>query len=403
MRKLGLVCAAVAAALCVGACRQLAGLQALDPPDGGAEASTDGPATDDGGPGCTCTGCKVLASDLSQPQSMVLVGDTLYWLDPGSPNFASGFIWSVPKTGGRPTKVPRKLAYPLSIATDSTSLYWYETSDAGASVQKMDLKSQSVQEVAASPGFDMLLNGWTAPNRTSFCQFELPATELIALLNAQVLFAETVLNEAGCDEYELVSALPNGASYKLTTLVGTLGPPDGGSSVPEADFLPAGSADQVDPIAVTVSGPTVYWLNSNAGSCGTTTQYSIWKIDGAGGTPVEVTKGLSQPVSLVVVGDTVYVADVQANAIQSVPTSGGTPKNLQPATLPWAMAADGTTLYWSTLGSLSEDGTIVKYDLATRKATVLAQNLAAPTGLTVDSEYVYWVDSTCEKILRVHK
>src|SRR5580658_4212668 len=115
MRAYGL---AVLVMLCMGACRQIAGLENLEPP---ADAE---PLAYDGGPGCSCAGCTVLAhDDLLEPQSLVVVNGTVYWLDSGSSG-NNGRLMSVSTTsGGPPVELVPDLNSPLSLTTDNSSLY----------------------------------------------------------------------------------------------------------------------------------------------------------------------------------------------------------------------------------------------------------------------------------------
>ena len=88
-----------------------------------------------------------------------------------------------------------------------------------------------------------------------------------------------------------------------------------------------------------------------------------------------------------------------APAVRRVPIDGGTPETILDQQQAFAFARDDAYVYWSTIGSGANQGTIVKLPIAGGSPTTLVHGLAAPVALAVDEGSVYWADTVCSAIL----
>ncbi len=99
------------------------------------------------------------------------------------------------------------------------------------------------------------------------------------------------------------------------------------------------ASGQAAPVEMAIDETNIYWLNI-AGTKG------VMTVPIAGGTPVQVAPA-SSPFGLAVDGTTVYFTD--GDTIFGVPRGGGTPVSLATnQNFPFELAVDATTLYWSS-------------------------------------------------------
>jgi hypothetical protein len=431
--------------LALGACRQIAGLRDLEPPPAtDASSDTARPPSDDGGLGCSCPGCTILASGTFKPQSLVATGGYVYWLVPGTAQEppGNGSLWRVPTRGGTsqtlttagtfadfplpPSMSQAPLLAPLSIATDGANLYFLETG-AGS----LETGEGSIDQVAVATSGSaslhklveelQLYDSWSPPTNPSACG------------NGASCADTTILNVAGDELYFSSAGAGTGnavAIERVPTQGGAVRPVVGSLTNDAADQLPTGDAgsgpDPISPYAFAIADSDLYWLNSDlgggcpcAGGIGTQVGcaglnhgFSLWRVPAGGGDPFHVTRSeLSAPDSLVVVGSFAFVADIMNNDIERIPTSGGAEMPVAGGqSFPWGLITDGAYLYWANLGGEPDDGAIARLSLANAEAAnpsakpeVLASNLAAPVALAVDDENIYWVDTVCDAILKVPK
>jgi len=402
--------------LCVflgmGACAQIAGLEDLVAPTPDASH----PSSGDGGPACSCPGCSLVVSDPSgTPQSLVTVGESVYWVDPGDDCANDGHVLTVPTTGGALAEVAGNLASPLSITTDGVSLYWYETG--AGNIDKLTIGSTEVELIASGFNFDSADNGWNAPSATSTSTRILPDTSILAVVDGGVYFATTNGFDASIEtEYE-VWKVPNREGAVAEGVVGSLvNDNDASSGIPDADFLPeSGGTQQLDPQSFAVGEDSLFWINCDSAPCtGTscssgTDCFSIWKIplSGSNPVPVEVISDLEGPVNLFVSASTAYLVDYASNRFESFNAAGDSSQN--PTSLggvqvaPWALTHDQDFVYWTTLGTGGNGGDVVKYPLKGGSATTIASGLPAPAALAVDDTNVYWVDTVYDVICKAPK
>jgi hypothetical protein len=129
---------------------------------------------------------------------------------------------------------------------------------------------------------------------------------------------------------------------------------------------------------------------------------SVYKMPKSGGTPVKISTQGPQTVALTYDGvDRIYFATFDDtsfdSAIRSVKTDGTDPKlytTLSNVGAVFAMALDGTTLYFAVIGHYSNDfadGSIQKVDVSGGAAQpAKLANAERPLGIAVDSQAVYW-------------
>jgi hypothetical protein len=124
------------------------------------------------------------------------------------------------------------------------------------------------------------------------------------------------------------------------------------------------------------------------GSCG------VWRLDAAGGEVDHLVVDETLGNHLVVVGDNLYWN--VSSLVRTVPREGGKPRSLLVATSPKSasgvaviasLASDGSSLYWSQLGT----GEIVRALPDTDERLVCAVEEADPRGLQVHGDELYWL------------
>jgi hypothetical protein len=75
-----------------------------------------------------CTTPVTLASALNAPYQLLLDGETVYWIDRGTPaaGYTDGDVASCPKAGcpNGPSFLAKGQSHPGAIATDSACVYW---------------------------------------------------------------------------------------------------------------------------------------------------------------------------------------------------------------------------------------------------------------------------------------
>jgi hypothetical protein len=139
------------------------------------------------------------------------------------------------------------------------------------------------------------------------------------------------------------------------------------------------------PRAIAVDGGFVYWTDLADGSV---LRASTADVDGgAAGTSMRLTSGLTQPADLVVRAGYAYVPD-QAGRVLRVPVAGGVLEKLADTVgVPFGIASDGVSVYWSTLGN----GTIFKTSVTgLDPPQSLATGQADPHFLSLAADAIYW-------------
>jgi hypothetical protein len=395
--------ALVALLLAFGACRQIAGLGNLSAPaDAGAPEN-------DGGLGCKCEGCQILASSVT-PQSLVIVDGSVYWLEPADPpedagpTGGTGRVLSVSTGGGVPVELASGLALPVGLTTDGEALYFYESQFASIDRLRLDGKADEVERIvtglSSAPSYEY---GWAPlPTPAVFGSYQCADTALLGLSGGMLYFGGNSAYDGG-DPWAILGVSTSGGDVQ--TLLGTLSKDGGFDEVADAGPL-------VDTIALTVQGDTVYWLDSGGSGCsapsGSPPPFQLWSVSAMGGKPPRLMGAFSAATNLIAAGEWILVAEGSTQIARVAIDGSGDGPPIADQQQAFAFARDDAFVYWSTLGNGANQGTIVKMPLAGGSLVTLVGNvdgvgLAAPVALAVDDESVYWADTVCDAIFKAPK
>jgi hypothetical protein len=165
---------------------------------------------------------------------------------------------------------------------------------------------------------------------------------------------------------------------------------------------------QTYPGGVTVNGSTVYWTVQGD----MTANGAVLSVPVGGGTVSTIEMSQASPLTLTTDGTNVYWGNYGTfnnnndyngdGAILQAPVAGGTVVTIASSQLqPAAIAVDATNIYWATQGGLNtstgapvpNSGTIVKAPVGGGTPVTLASSQDWPTGLAIDSQNVYWVNT----------
>jgi sugar lactone lactonase YvrE len=139
------------------------------------------------------------------------------------------------------------------------------------------------------------------------------------------------------------------------------------------------------PNGIAVDAHELYWTDLLTG---------VMRISLPMGTPTMVAMAdTPQAVAL----DSGHVYWTATNTLSRAPLMGGAAAPLSSAGLKsgtWALATDGSNVYWADQGS----GTLQSMPVGGGTSTVLDMGLIAPDGVVVDDTYVYYADGTNKQI-----
>jgi len=126
-------------------------------------------------------------------------------------------------------------------------------------------------------------------------------------------------------------------------------------------------------------------------------------LSGAGASVL--VQDLANPWALALDGTDIFFFDVGLNfkngTLQSVPQAGGSAKTLLTRLAsPWAMVPAGGSVYFVE-DSGPVLGSVRVFDVGTGRATPLAEGLMSPVAVAVDSKSVYWADISCGSVMKV--
>jgi hypothetical protein len=376
-------------------CRQLAGIENIMPAPP-TDAPGDTPAPGDAGR-CGCPGCTQLAKMgvPSLPLSLVLVGADLFVLSYG-PDVGQGALLRVPTSGtgdAAPEILQGNLTRPFSIAADATHLYWIgEDGKGGGIVEKYPLAGGSAVTLASGLPTHTLISTGDVLN---------PSNSYLALTATDVYFVE----------------FPGGSPGGVDSV-----PIDGGVTRP---FIPYNEADagltadsgltDLNPVwayAIATDGKSLFVLNVNATN-GVGCFDGIFEVPLSGGPPKLVINPINYGGNLALAGNDVVFTEYATGTMTAAGTLSTVPKSGAPKGkvldgmlgLPWAIAVDQGVAYLANLsdGTNKDTGTLVKVDVGGGRPATLASSIPAIEDLVVDSEYVYWVDSSCGTVMKIRK
>ena len=135
------------------------------------------------------------------------------------------------------------------------------------------------------------------------------------------------------------------------------------------------------PNGIAVDATHVYWTDLITG---------VMRLPLAGGTP-ELLAPADSPEAIAL--DPAHVYWTAKNSVGRIDLGGGTATSLLSTTLKtgaWALAIDGSTLYWAD----QILGTIQVIPVGGGPSTTVAKGLSAPDGVVVDATDVYWAEGT---------
>ncbi len=357
---------ALAFALATGwlglACRQVAGIEDIEPPR---------PAPD-AGPRCACAGCTTLAAGLGFPVGIVLVGTDLFVTDYG-PKPGEGALLRIPTAGGPVERFLDGITHPSAIAADATHLYWLAD----------DGKGHGFLETRAVSGGPVveLAHGLTAVPEVYMMLASAPTNSLLALTATDVYIVDFGLHKGG------ILSVPKRGGPLGTFLKPAL-----------AD---AGTVSPVDTLAIATDKDSIVLIDSNTFFTG------IVNAPLPSGQVRVIADNLLTPSNLASSGNDVLFCDIglsgRNGTLQSVPKSGGAATVLLSGLVsPWAVVADDAFAYCASIG-LPVGGSIVKVALDGGPAIPLVPKTPQPFSLVVDSADVYWVDPVCKTVMKVPK
>jgi hypothetical protein len=324
--------------------------------DSGAESGTDSAGVCQQGL-TTISAVERLAepsNELLHPFFVAVDETSIYWTaygpleNPGTDPKNTGAVFSAPKCGGAPTLLASRLRGAGPIAVDSTNIYWLSTGRYGGDPQESD----SLMKVPKSGGTPTTLASKQAAYGMG-----------IALTPTNVYWVE----EAGDGP---VMTVPIGGGTP-TTVTSTSLQPSGG---------------------IAVDATSVYWTAIGADP----SSAAILKapLGGGASTTLTVHQGTVWPGGLAVDETSVYWIDGDGN-VSKVPLNGGPPTRL--ATIDVAgnnhsIAVDSTSVYWAYNAGSFQKGAVMKVGLNGGPATKLTTQATMPFGLALDSTSLYFSD-----------
>jgi hypothetical protein len=303
-----------------------------------ANARPDAGADGDGGPRCVPGGTTALepvtvACEQATPARLVVDGDHVYWTVQGG----GPIVMRAPLAGGAPETLVYDSAAAVGLAVDATFVYYTQPSLG----RIMRVPRGGGLPVALATGLDwpLFLALDREPDGASLCW-------------------------AGGQK--------DGTIMKLALV-------DGAKPVTLID-------GQSRPRAVAVQDGFVYWTDFADGTILRTPDRLDASADGGVRTATRLAAGLKGPSDLALAGGFAYVPD-QAGHVARVPLGGGALETIADvAGIPFGVATDGQSVYWSTLG----DGGIFRTPVGGGPIDTLADAQADPHFVALSSIAVYW-------------
>jgi hypothetical protein len=359
------------------ACRQLAGIDDIEPTSDAhsKDSALDDDVLDAENFGCGCAGCTTLAQGLNLPESLLVVGTYVYFLNYG-PEDGQGSLMRVKTAGGAAAEtVAGSLTRPFSITADADNFYWQAEDGKGHGI---------VVKLAMSGGSPVTIAGGlqTLQGVVIMSSDQYPLTADVAVTPTDVYFV----------------------GFSGGTQAGVLSVPIGGGAVSTliSDWpVVTGTPKALSVNAIVTDGRALYAV-TNGPSVG------VLRVPLSGGTASVLANDLANPWNITLSGSDVYFLDLGLNAtngsLQEVPEDGGTSMilaNMIPS--PWAIVPDQGGMLYFVEETGPALGSIESFDVATGKVKSLAATLASPVAVAVDSQNVYWTDFNCGTVMKVRK
>ncbi len=155
------------------------------------------------------------------------------------------------------------------------------------------------------------------------------------------------------------------------------------------------ASGQQEPWAIAVDRTHVYFTTRGLRDQADGT---VMRVPAAGGPLEVIASGLYAPMHLALDDANVYVTvlgglapEYRDSAILAIPKRGGRPVVLAAKQGPVrGLAADGTSIYWTSTGNPPVGGQIFRLDRAGGRPVVLAAGEQSPTDLAIDQAGIFW-------------
>jgi hypothetical protein len=86
----------------------------------------------------------------------------------------------------------------------------------------------------------------------------------------------------------------------------------------------------------------------------------------------------------------------------AVAKGGSTPVTLASGQVePDYIAVDGTSVYWTAPGVMTNEGTVMKVPVGGGEITTLASGQMVPRGIAVDDSSVYWTNEAAGTVIKL--
>jgi hypothetical protein len=249
---------------------------------------------------CAKTGCglapTVLAAGQGGPSGLVVSGGTAYWT-----NATAGTVSSCATSGcgKNPTVVASGLSSPGGIAVGGSTVYWVETGTTGDVASCATSGCASPTVIATVPGL------------------------LLAVDSASIYFTD-------------------GAGVNVCPITGC-------SGAPTVLFAAKGAT------GIVIDTANVYVTTDLTGIDSTSGAVLSCAKSGCDGKPIALATGQFGPLAIAVSGGTVYWGNTQGDADIWACTSSGCmqmPRVVTMAALPISLAVDSARVYWASLGAV---------------------------------------------------
>ena len=156
------------------------------------------------------------------------------------------------------------------------------------------------------------------------------------------------------------------------------------------------ATNQGEPSGIAVDSTNVYWTAALCGEAGASCMGAVMKVPSSGGTPVTLASGWPYlgPSPITVNAAGVYWSN--GGSVMSVSLDGGTVLTLAAGQNDVdAMAADATTVYWTSRGTAANDyadGSVMKVAMGGGPTETLASGQSYASSVIVSRGLVLWAD-----------